>query len=203
MPIDLYTFDNRYRKNGKKLIAGVDEVGRGPLAGPVVVAAVILRTDFYVEEINDSKKISTAMRQKLDVVIRRFALDYALVTIPVEDIERYNIRQATLMGMKKALSMLTYKPAISLIDGEAIPGLPLNQEKVIKGDSRSLSIASASIIAKVFRDSLMEYYDTVYPVYRFSQHKGYGTDLHRQKIIDHGPSPIHRQSFLKNLSRWK
>ncbi len=200
----LHDFDNKFREEpNTAVIAGVDEVGRGPLAGPVVVAAVVLPPDFYHPLINDSKKLNGVIREKLDRIIRCHALDYALDIIPAEIIDDINIRQATLQGMRNVVSRLKISPRLVLVDGERVPDLPVKQEKIIKGDAKSLSIASASIIAKVLRDNIMKYYALIYENYGFGVHKGYGTEKHRKAILEYGPSPIHRKSFLKNMEQWR
>jgi len=203
VPKELFDFDENYREQGNKIIAGVDEVGRGPLAGPVVIGAVALPSCFYEKHINDSKKLKEVQRIKLDAIIRKNCIDFSLVIISPAEIDRLNIRQATLKGMREALNNLLVKPDLVLVDGEEISQMPLSQEKIIKGDAKSLSIASASIIAKVFRDKIMELYHKKFPQFAFDQHKGYGTNFHRSALVKYGPSPIHRQSFLGNLSQWK
>lgn len=203
MSLVLYEFDKQFRENRNKVIVGIDEVGRGPLAGPVVVGAVVLPYDFYEKNINDSKKLSENIRLKLDKTIRKNCLDYSLVIISPAEIDKINIRQATLKGMRIAIHNLIVKPDLVLVDGEKISQMSLPQKKIIKGDAKSLSIASASIIAKVLRDKIMELYHHKFPEYEFDKHKGYGTDAHRRALVKYGPSPIHRQSFLGNLQNWK
>ena len=203
MSRELLEFDQTFRMKGNSTLAGVDEAGRGPLAGPVVIAAVILPAEFYDHRINDSKKLSAKMRLKMDDIIRKNCADFSLVVMSPGEIDRLNIRQATLRGMRNAVQQLNLRPDLVLVDGENVSGLPLPQQKIIKGDSKSISIAAASIIAKVFRDNLMEHYHFEFPQYAFDQHKGYGTEGHRNALIKYGPSPIHRQSFLGNLEKWK
>ncbi|MEO0184245.1 MAG: ribonuclease HII [candidate division WOR-3 bacterium] len=177
------------------LIAGCDEAGRGPLAGPVVAAAVILPRDFYHAEIDDSKKLSPAKREKLYKVITDSAVSYAFGTISVEVIDKVNILEATKLAMAQAINGLSHKPEIVLIDALKIDNLPLKQFPIIKGDTLSISIASASILAKVKRDSIMLEYHKLYPVYGFDKHKGYPTPFHRECIEKYGPCSIHRRSF--------
>lgn len=202
MPSALFEFDQQFRNDKYRLIAGVDEAGRGPLAGPVMIAAVILPVDFYHDSIHDSKQLKEKERERLDSLIRRVALDYALVSVSHEEIDRWNIRQATLHGMKRAISSLRPQPDLVLIDGEEVTGLGVPARKIIHGDTLSLSIAAASILAKVLRDGMMNYYHHIYPEYKFAEHKGYGTKEHRELIRRWGPSPIHRKSFLKKSYLW-
>lgn len=202
MPRNLWEFDQTYRTHGKQFIAGVDEAGRGPLAGPVVIAAVLLPAYFYHEKINDSKLLKEKERFRLEKLILKAALDFSLVVVDHHSIDKYNIRQATLMGMKKAVQNLIIRPQLVLIDGENVKIPNIQTVKVIHGDQTSFSIAAASILAKTFRDRMMEYYHQLYPQYEFGKHKGYGTLLHRKLIKKWGPSPIHRKSFLKKSVNW-
>ncbi|GAB4180881.1 MAG: ribonuclease HII [Calditrichia bacterium] len=202
MPDSLIQFDHAFRRNGVKLLAGMDEAGRGPLAGPVVIAAVIMPPDFYHPLINDSKKLKEQDRYRLEPLIYKYALDYSLIVVPVEFIDKVNIRNATLKGMEMAVKRLQIKPETVLIDGESIGFPDIKSEKVVKGDSQSFSIACASILAKTFRDRIMIKMDRLYPVYDFKKHKGYGTEYHRTKIKEHGPCPIHRRSFIKKMKDW-
>ena len=202
MPSELKQFDDQYRTKGSFFIAGVDEAGRGPLAGPVVIAAVVLPPTFYHPEINDSKLVKEAQRYRLEKLIRKVAIDYQIVVVDHQMIDTYNIRQATLKGMKESLSRLMVKPDVALIDGERLEYKEIKTVQVVHGDRRSLSIASASILAKTFRDQIMLLFHQEYPEYGFDKHKGYGTKDHRQKIKELGPCPIHRKSFLKKISNW-
>ena len=192
---ELFEFDKSYGK----VIIGVDEAGRGPLAGPVVAAAVII--DEYFEEfalINDSKKLSEKKRDLLfDIIIEKCKVGVGIAT--VGEIEEMNILNANFLAMRRALEDLGEEGHV-LVDGnQLIREFDGEQEFVIKGDAKSLSIAAASIIAKVTRDKIMEKIDEQYPLYEFSRHKGYGTKLHREKILEFGPSPVHRMSFLKKI----
>jgi ribonuclease HII len=176
-------------------LAGVDEAGRGPLAGPVVAAAVIFKRNFYNPEINDSKKLSPAKREKLYKIITNVAQSYAFGIVGPDIIDKINILNATKQAMRQAIDSLRVTPDIVLIDAVTIADLPLQQLAIIKGDTLSLSIAAASILAKVKRDRIMQKYHEQYPVYQFNKHKGYPTKLHRQCIRDYGPCPIHRKTF--------
>ncbi|MEB3181143.1 MAG: ribonuclease HII [Nostocaceae cyanobacterium] len=182
------------------IIAGVDEVGRGALFGPVVSAAVILPQEALPQlvafQINDSKKLSAARRKKLAQEIVNLAVDWQIGYASVAEIDRLNILQATLLAMKRAVVKLPLQPDICWIDGnQRIPDLSVPQETLVKGDSRSLTIASASIIAKVWRDDLLVRLDTKYPMYDLKRNKGYGSQKHLQALLQHGPSRLHRQSF--------
>lgn len=191
----LFDFDKSY----EKIIIGVDEAGRGPLAGPVVAAAVII--DKYLDEfelINDSKKLSEKKREKLfDTILENCKVGVGIAT--VEEIDSLNILNANFLAMRRALEDLEEEGFV-LVDGNhLIREYQGEQEFVIKGDGKSLSIAAASIIAKVTRDKIMEKVSEEYPQYEFSKHKGYGTKVHREKILEFGPSPVHRKSFLKKI----
>lgn len=190
-------YENKYKG---KIIAGIDEAGRGPLAGPVVCACVImpLDEDKIIEGINDSKKLSPKKRDMLyDKIIER-AISYKIVEIDHKTIDEINILQATRLGMKQALNGLDVTPDIVLVDAVKID-TDLPQENIIKGDALSYNIASASILAKVYRDRLMEKYDEIYPEYGFKKHKGYGTKSHIEALKLYGKSEIHRDSFIKNF----
>ena len=192
--------DLQYWKNGMT-IAGIDEAGRGPLAGPVVVAAVVLPVNCEISGINDSKKLNHKSREQLAKEIKEKADSYSVSIIDSHEIDEINILQATLKGMRQAYHSLDRKGDLVLIDGRDFPLDDANGQPVIKGDEKSSTIAAASILAKVTRDRLMLDMDKVYPSYGFSKHKGYATREHRQAIIRFGPSPIHRRSFLKNLQK--
>ncbi|MBC8259220.1 MAG: ribonuclease HII [SAR324 cluster bacterium] len=186
---------------GFKQIAGVDEAGRGPLAGPVVVAAVILGEAWKTEhQLNDSKKLSEKKREQLFEIICTEAAAYKIVAISAEDIDRLNILQATLLGMLRCLTEIVPTPDYALVDGNIFPKTEIQGEAVVKGDGRSKSIAAASILAKVTRDQLMLENAKHYPEWGFEQHKGYPTIQHRRAIEKYGLSPLHRKSFrLKSL----
>ena len=180
------------------ICAGVDEVGRGPLAGPVIAAAVILNPDDPIDGLKDSKLIKPQKREILSEEIKRRALAYAIARAEVEEIEELNILQASLLAMKRAVEQLTIQPELVLIDGnQIIKNCIYPMKAIIKGDQLIPAISAASIIAKVARDAEMAEYDKLYPGYAFGQHKGYGTKKHRDLILQQGLSPIHRKSFLK------
>ena len=179
------------------LLCGVDEAGRGPLAGDVYAAAVILPADCMIEGLNDSKKLSEKKREALYDEIIQKAVDYSIATASVEEIEKYNILNATFLAMKRAVEGLKKTPQMVLIDGNRDPGLDIETKCIVKGDGTSASIAAASILAKVSRDRYMQEIAKKYPEYEFEKHKGYGTKLHYQKLDEFGESPVHRHSFLK------
>lgn len=184
---------------GYKVVCGVDEAGRGPLCGPVCAAAVILPLDCEIEGINDSKKLSEKKREQLYDVISEKALAYSIQMVDAATIDEINILQATFLAMRTAVEGLSVKPDIALIDGNGKPGLSVAERTVIKGDAKSVSIAAASILAKVTRDRYMLEADKKYPEYFFAKHKGYGTKLHYEAIAEHGICPEHRRTFLKKI----
>ncbi|MDW7650454.1 MAG: ribonuclease HII [Bacillota bacterium] len=190
------TFENQARVQGYTYIAGVDEVGRGPLAGPVMAAAVILPEDFYLPGVNDSKKLSPARREELYSEITARALAWSVGVGEVAEIDTVNILVASKVAMQRALTSLSLKPDYVLIDAIELDDLPIPQQGIISGDSKSLSIAAASIIAKVTRDRWMCEMDKVFPGYGFADHKGYPTNEHRQAISRLGICPLHRKSFM-------
>jgi ribonuclease HII len=192
-------FEQRYWQAGKNLIAGVDEVGRGPLAGPVLAGAVIFEKNYFLPGVRDSKKLSPKKRIEFAAIIKREAICWAVGSAGVAEIERYNIRQATFIAMRRALTALTCRPDFILIDGENLPEIPYDSIGITDGDDKSFTIAAASIVAKVERDLLMTELDRSYPLYRFAQNKGYGTKEHIQILRRYGPSIQHRRSFLKNI----
>ena len=194
-----FEFDNEFRLQGATMLCGVDEAGRGPLAGPVCAAAVILPPDVIIEGLNDSKKLSEKKRDALYEPIMEQAISYGIAFATVEEIEQYNILQATYLAMRRAVDQLSIKPDLVLVDGNRLPPLDVAGKTVIKGDSLSASIAAASILAKVTRDRLMLELDEQYPMYGFAKHKGYGTAAHYEALRAYGISPVHRPSFLKNL----
>ncbi len=181
---------------GVGLIAGVDEVGVGPLAGPIVAAAVILPREVPTRGINDSKKLSPEQRERLAVEIRQRAVAVGVGIVEVDEVDRLNTYRAALEAMRRAVLQLPMQAEQLLVDARRIPGLDLPQMSIIKGDARSYSIAAASIVAKVTRDAMMCALDHLYPQYGFAQHKGYATAAHHAALAAHGPSPVHRRSFL-------
>ena len=195
---ELFDYDTELRREFP-IICGVDEAGRGPLAGDVYAAAVILNDGVLIDYLNDSKKISEKRRELLyDEVISK-ADAYCVATASVREIDELNILQATMLAMKRAVSGLGIKPDLALIDGNRLPELECESRFVIHGDAVSASIAAASILAKVSRDRYMRELDEKYPQYCFGQHKGYGTQLHYEKLAEYGVSDVHRRSFLKKL----
>ena len=195
---ELYAFDDEIRKS-YPVICGIDEAGRGPLAGDVYAAAVILDPYNPIEGINDSKKLSEKKREILFEEICSKALAYCIAAATVEEIESLNILNAAMLAMKRAADGLEKTPQYALIDGNRMPELNMPAQTVVKGDANSASIAAASILAKVARDRNLRELDKLYPEYGFAKHKGYGTKAHYEAIIAHGPSPVHRMSFLKKL----
>jgi len=194
---ELGKFEREYEQFG--YICGIDEVGRGPLAGPVVASAVILPKDCDILYINDSKKLSAAKREELYDVIMEKAVAVGIGMVGPGRIDEINILQATYEAMREAISNLQIKPDILLNDAVTIPGVEIRQVPIIKGDAKSISIGAASIIAKVTRDRLMEEYDKVFPEYGFASNKGYGSAEHIKALKEIGPTPIHRQSFIGNF----
>lgn len=190
-------YEDQYREYG--LICGIDEVGRGPLAGPVVAGAVILPADCEILYLNDSKKLSPAKREELYEVICREAVGTGLGFVGPERIDEINILQATYEAMRQAIGKLNPQPDVLLNDAVTIPGVGIRQVPIIKGDAKSVSIAAASIVAKVTRDRLMEEYEKVYPGYGFAANKGYGAASHIEALKKYGPTPIHRRSFLTHF----
>lgn len=196
--MELFYFDNEMRKG--RILCGVDEAGRGPLAGDVYAAAVIFDENTIIEGINDSKKLSEKKRELLFDVIIDKAKAYCIAAANVDEIEQINILNAAMLAMKRAVEGLEIKPELALIDGNKSPELDgVDTQTVVKGDAKSQSIAAASILAKVARDRYMKALDEEYPQYRFSKHKGYGTKLHYEMIEKFGVSPVHRPSFLKKV----
>ena len=192
-----YEFDAAYRDSGAGLFCGVDEAGRGPLAGPVYAAAVILPPQPEIKGLNDSKKISEKKREALFPVICETALSYAIGTASVEEIDELNILQATFLAMRRAVEGLSVAPAFALIDGNRTPaGIAIPCQTVVKGDALSASIAAASILAKVSRDHCLMELDKQYPEYGFAKHKGYGTPAHYAALRTYGMAPVHRKTFL-------
>ena len=196
---EMSAYENALREKGARYIAGVDEVGRGPLAGPVVAAAVILPADFDVLGVDDSKKLSEKKREELFDLIRAKAVAYAIGMRDPARIDAINILEATKEAMADAILGLDVEPDHILIDALTLKDVPIPQTGIVKGDAKSVSIAAASILAKVTRDRMMVEYDSEYPGYGFAQNKGYGTAAHYAGLKSRGLTPIHRRSFLKNL----
>ncbi len=193
-------FDAAIRAEGFSVFCGVDEAGRGPLAGPVYAAAVILSPDCPIEGVGDSKKLSEKKREALYDVIRERALAYCIASASVEEIEEHNILGATYLAMTRAVEGLSLPPQLALVDGNRIPPmLPVPARCVVKGDALSASIGAASILAKVARDRVLRAADEQYPAYGFAVHKGYGTAAHVAALKELGPCPFHRPSFLKKI----
>lgn len=196
---ELWTLENEIYASGISLICGVDEAGRGPLAGPVCAAAVILPRSLDIPGLNDSKKLSEKKREELFDVICREAAAYGIAFAGVEEIEKFNILNATFLAMNRAIAKLGVMPELALIDGNRNTGIEINSRCIVKGDSKCADIAAASILAKVTRDRYMYEMAEKYPQYHFDKHKGYGTKLHYEAIREFGPSPIHRMSFLRKM----
>lgn len=194
-PLDLYQLEHALRQQGYHRIAGVDEAGRGALAGPVVAAAVVLSADCQLDGLADSKQLTPGQRELLFDVICSTALAIGVGCADYAEIDRINILQATLQAMRQAIEQINPPPDYVLVDGVHLPRISLLANAIPKGDSRISSIAAASIVAKVTRDGQMTAFDAIYPRYGFQQHKGYGTPSHRQAIARFGPCPIHRCSF--------
>ena len=191
-------YERKYASCG--FICGIDEAGRGPLAGPVVAAACILPTDCEILYLNDSKKLTEKRREELFVEIQEKAVSFGVGIVSPAVIDEINILQATYEAMRQAVEKLSVRPDVFLNDAVVIPGIDeRRQVKIIKGDAKSFSIAAASILAKVTRDHMMEEYDRLYPEYGFAKHKGYGTKAHLDAVREHGMCPIHRRSFLKKF----
>ncbi|MDR2649667.1 MAG: ribonuclease HII [Clostridiales bacterium] len=191
----LLNYENEYYARGAALIAGADEVGRGPLAGPVLACAVILPRGRRIENIDDSKRLTEKRREILDKIIRESALAVSIGIAHVKTIDEINILQATVKAMTDAVNGLSVRPDVVLIDALRLPGVNIPQRSIIKGDALSMSVAAASIVAKVARDAMMRKYHELYPEYGFDQHKGYGTKKHITAICEFGLCPIHRRSF--------
>jgi len=187
--------ENEAEALGYRCIAGVDEAGRGPLAGPVVAAAVVLPASMDYAGLTDSKQLSLVQREHFFEEIQKSCLGFGVGVVDEETIDRINILQASLLAMKRAIEQLPVPPDMLLIDGRQKVDSSVPQKTIIKGDACSWSIAAASVLAKVTRDRIMDEYDHRYPHYEFKRHKGYGTKVHRERIREHGPCPIHRRSF--------
>lgn len=196
---DWLKYENEAYADGYQIVCGVDEAGRGPLAGPVYAAAVILPKGYIVDGVNDSKKLSEKKREALFDKIIDECISYSIGIATHEEIDEINILQATFLAMRRAVDGLSVKPDIALIDGNKTPGLDIAERFIIKGDANSANIAAASILAKVSRDRYMLRMAEKYPEYQFEKHKGYGTKLHYEMLEKYGISPIHRKTFLKKL----
>ena len=197
--VDMWSIESRHFADGIKLICGVDEAGRGPLAGPVCAAAVILPPHVDIPGLNDSKKLTDKRRRELFPIIKEQAIAYGIGLASHEEIDRINILQATYLAMERALAQLEVEPELALIDGNRAKDFGLPVETVVKGDSLSASIAAASVLAKVTRDDLMLEAAETFPQYQFDVHKGYGTKAHYEALRTYGPCPIHRMTFLKKF----
>ena len=201
-PMDLWVYEREAFDAGIKLVCGVDEAGRGPLAGPVCAAAVILPPGLEIPGLNDSKKLTDKKRRELYDVITAQAVSYGIAFASEQEIDEINILQATFLAMQRAIDKLDVRPDLALIDGNrdhgALAKITTPHETIVGGDGASLSIAAASVLAKVSRDHyVVEVLDPMYPEYQFARHKGYGTKLHYQMLDQYGPSPVHRMTFLK------
>ena len=198
--LELKKIDKQYYDMNMKYVCGIDEAGRGPLAGPVVVASVIMKPDSMIEGVNDSKKVSEKKREKLYDLILEEAISYGVGIIGQDEIDDINILNATKKGLTVSLKELTQKPDLIIVDALTnIDTLGTPYESIIKGDAKCYSISAASIIAKVTRDRIMREWDKIYPQYGFAQHKGYGTSAHISSIKEYGPCPLHRKTFIKNF----
>ncbi len=196
---DMWSIEHSFMQKGYNVICGVDEAGRGPLAGPVCAAAVILPPDLVIPGLDDSKKLSDKKRRELYPIIKEQALAYGIAFADHTEIDQINILQATFLAMERAMNQLSVKPELALIDGNRAKDFGIPVETVIHGDSLSASIAAASVLAKVTRDDVMLVLSEQYPQYGFEVHKGYGTKAHYEALAQHGPCPIHRMTFLKKL----
>lgn len=196
---ELWKFEHQCYDEGFEIVCGVDEAGRGPLAGPVCAAAVILPRDLEIEGLNDSKKLSDKRRRALFEQITAQAVSYGIAFATEQEIDEINILQATFLAMRRAMERLTVRPSVALIDGNRETDFGLPVRTIVKGDSLSANIAAASILAKVTRDDFMMQQAELYPQYGFDVHKGYGTCAHYDALRKYGPCPIHRRTFLKKL----
>ena len=197
--MDLWTIEHEILQSGAASLCGVDEAGRGPLAGPVCAAAVILPHGIEIDGLNDSKKLTEKKRETLYGIITECSLAFGIATASVDEIETLNILGATILAMNRAISQIGEVPELALIDGNQTKGINFNCRCIIGGDAKCASIAAASILAKVTRDRLMTEYDEKYPQYGFAKHKGYGTKLHYDALKSYGPCEIHRLTFLKKF----
>lgn len=197
--MDWLYYENTAYEKGYNLVCGVDEAGRGPLAGPVCAAAVVLPKGLILEDVNDSKKLTEKKREALFDVITEQALEWSIAFATVEEIEEINILNAAMLAMKRAVEELKNPVDFAIIDGNRKPPLEIDCEAVVKGDAKSMSVAAASILAKVSRDRILRQYAVDYPQYGFEKHKGYGTKVHVEALKKYGPCEVHRPSFLKKI----
>ena len=198
--MDRYEHQRSAEETGFRAVCGIDEAGRGPLAGPVCAAAVILPLGLEIDGLDDSKKLSEAKRETLFAVVKENALSYGIGWASEEEIDKHNILHATFLAMRRAVEAMPIPADYAIVDGNRMPALPIPGETVVKGDSKCACIAAASILAKVSRDRLLREWDLQYPEYGFAKHKGYGTKDHYEAIKKYGVLPVHRKSFLKNLN---
>ena len=199
MNIDRLAYERKLWYKGYSIIAGIDEAGRGPLAGSVYAAAIIFEKEFIIPEVKDSKKLSEKKRELLFALIKENAISYAIGIASEKEIDEINIRQASILAMQRAVKVLNIKPDFLLVDGFDLPDSNIPSEGIIKGDDKSFTIAAASIIAKVSRDAYMKDLDKKYPNYKFAKNKGYGTKEHIEAIKKYGITPVHRKSFLTRI----
>ena len=198
-----HEYDALWRAQGASMLCGVDEAGRGPLCGPVFAAACILPDGLYIEGLNDSKKLTEKKREKLFDVICENAIAYCIASASVEEIDELNILEADLLAMRRAIDGLSVKADFAIIDGNIARDFQIPAQPIVKGDAKSMSIAAASILAKVARDRICIDLDRDYPQYGIAQHKGYGTKAHMDALREFGPSPIHRKKFIRFLDEGK
>lgn len=197
-----YSFDGSFKDDNIKIICGTDEAGRGPLAGPVVAAACIIKDGYVIEGLDDSKKLTEKKREKLyEIITNEASLSWGVASASPEEIDKYNILEASLLAMRRAISQLSPVPDLILVDGNVNRGFPYPAKAIVGGDALSQSIAAASVIAKVTRDRMCASYDEMYPGYGFAKHKGYPTKEHKLAVYKYGPTEIHRKSFLSFLER--
>lgn len=194
-----YSIEQELHERGYKYVCGIDEAGRGPLCGPVFAAACILPDGLYIEGLNDSKKLTEKKREKLFDIIKEEAIAYCIASASVEEIDELNILEADLLAMRRAIDGLAVKADFAIIDGNVARDFQIPAAPVIKGDATSMSIAAASVLAKVARDRICIDLDREYPQYGIAKHKGYGTKAHMDALREHGPSPIHRKKFIRFL----
>ncbi|QHS22230.1 ribonuclease HII [Virgibacillus sp. MSP4-1] len=192
---EMLKWEQHLWEQGHTYISGIDEAGRGPLAGPVVAAAVVIDDSFYLEGLDDSKKLSESVRERFFATIKEKAVDFGIGIVDAKTIDQINIYQASKLAMKKAVLELKHQPQFLLIDAVKLPELPIQQESIVKGDQKSVSIAAASVLAKVTRDRRMKEIGRQYPSYQFETNMGYGTKVHLEALKQLGPTPYHRQSF--------